>query len=430
MKTFRVFSSVASIKKYAQKPKEPVVQPPDFSMPRPHAIKMNEISAEVISYKIPNRPLSALGEVPLEARLRVFPYFTSPENSRVVNVGIIGAPNAGKTSLLNSLMGNRYFSVSRKVNTTQDTQEGIKVIENTQIIFHDTPGIISTHQERTNSISSKGWEVLDECDIALFVVDGVKILKNDVKAACNRLQKNFADRGIRTMPEAKIVGESEEQYQQRLSLAPVTIPACLVVNKVDLVEDRRKVKYLVSELNDYAKFMKNFFVSAEKNYNVSELLDWVVSQSKPDRWRYHPLQRTTTSDVSIAEDIVREQVLAWIHDELPYRWAYRTIGWTPFLDGSLRIEMDILVMSHIHIGILLGKESKNIKKIWFESQNILSKMYNRKVNLVLKAKLMKSEIKRAVHKGKTVEITHPHLAHTETIAPESLKEIESAKSDN
>ena len=358
MKLFRLASSVSSIKKFAEKPALPSPTPPDFHMPRPHAIRMNETSAEVISYKIPNRPLTPLQEVPLEARAKIFPFFTSPHDSRSLNVALIGAPNAGKTSLLNSILGGRYFSVSRKVNTTNKNQEGIKTIANTQIVFHDTPGIISTHGSLTNSISSQGWEVLDDCKVTLFVVDAVKMLQNDVKSACSRLQKLLAPRGTKDLPEAKIIGESAEQYEQRQQSAPVTIPACLVVNKVDLVTDRRSVKYLVHELTDYAKFSKTFFVSAEQNYNVQELVDYLVGESEEGAWMYHPKQISSMSDVAMAEEVVREQIFNWVHDELPYRWLLRTVGWTPFLDGSLRIDMDILVMTGDHIGIVLGKESK------------------------------------------------------------------------
>ena len=114
-------------------------------------------------------------------------------------------------------------------------------------------------------------------------MDAVKVLQNDVKAACYRLQSLLADRGVSTIPEAKIVGESDEQHQQRLKSASLMIPASLVVNKVDLVQDRRKVKYLVNELNEYAKFEKSFFVSAEKNYNIQELLDYAMTKAVEDR---------------------------------------------------------------------------------------------------------------------------------------------------
>ena len=133
MNLFRFSSSVASIKKFAEKPLAGPKKEEDFSLPRPHAIHMNETSAEVISYKVPNRPLIPLFELPIEARYRLFPSYESPPDSKLVNVAIIGAPNSGKTSLLNSMLGERYFSVSRKVNTT-----------------------ISTHKELTNSITSKG----------------------------------------------------------------------------------------------------------------------------------------------------------------------------------------------------------------------------------------------------------------------------------
>ena len=425
LRLFRCKSTVASIKKFAEKPTPPAKPAPEFHLPRQHAIKMNETSAEVISYKIPNRPLSPLFEVPVEARLKILPYFTVPEDSKILSVALLGPPNSGKTTLLNAILGERLFAVSRKVNTTAKNQEGIKTINNTQIVFHDTPGIISTHGELTNSISTKGWEAISECAVTFFVVDAVKMLENDVKAACSRLQKLLAPRGERDIPEAKIVGETEEQHKKRLESAPVTIPACLIVNKVDLVDDRRSVKYLVNELSEYAKFSKNFFISAEKNYNISDLIDYLLEKSTPGRWEYHPNQLTTSSDIEIAENVVRERIFYWIHDELPYRWLLRTIGWTPYLDGTLRIDMDVLVLTKVHVGIFLGKESKVIKKIWSESQSILSKIYNRKIQLNLKAKLMKDDIKTQVKRGKEIQMTHPRLPHQEQLPVHTMNKISS-----
>lgn len=416
-------SSVASIKKFGEKPALPIPSPPDFSMPRPHSIRMNETSAEVISYKIPNRPLTPLYEIPLEARVQLFPYFTSPADSKSIKVALIGAPNAGKTSLLNAILGDRYFSVTRKANTTYQIQEGIKTIDNTQIIFNDTPGIISSHGVLTNKISTRGWEVIQDCELTLFIVDAVKMLQNDVKAACTRLQSLLSPQGKKIMPEAQIAGESPEQYEQRLSQAPVTIPACLIVNKVDLVKERRSVKYLVNELREYAKFAEQFFISATENYNVDEVVKYICSQAEPRMWEYHPLQKTNMPDIEIAADVVREQVMNMIHDELPYRWVYATSGWTPYLDGSLRIDVSVLVKSSIHKGILIGKDSKVIKKIAQNSEIILSNLYKRKVVLVIEAKIMDKEIRKASYKGMHVTVPHPRLPAEERVSNEHLKKL-------
>jgi GTPase len=423
MKLFRLSSSVASLKRYSETPKTDPKPVEDFHLPRPHPIRMNETSAEVISYKIPNRPLTPLYEIPIEARLRIFPYFKSPPNSKSISVALIGAPNAGKTSILNSILGEKYFSVSRKVNTTKKTQEGIKTIDDTQIVFYDTPGVISTHSGLTNSISTKGWDTISTSDISLFIVDAAKTLQNDVKAACTRLQNLLASRGAKSLPEARIVGETQEQYEQRLANAPAIIPACLIINKVDLVTDRRRVKYLVSELSEYAKFQKHFFVSAEKNYNIDALVNYISSQAMTCEWRYHPSQVTTLSDIEMAEDIVREQLLNWIHDELPYRWVVRTLGWTPYLDGTLRIDIDILVMTNIHIGILIGKEGRVIKQIFNASHAALSKLYQRKIELHLTPKLMKTEAKKASIKGLEIEIKHPRLPTQEQFPMDTLQKI-------
>lgn len=421
----RLFSSVSSIKLYSEKSAKPQKSEikPDYSLPRPHAIKMNETVSEVITYKIPNRPLTPLYEVPLEARVQLFPYFEPPADSKLLEVAVIGAPNSGKSSLINSILGSRFLSVSRKVNTTHKIQHAVLTQDNTQLVFVDTPGVISTHSSFTNKIATKGWEILPETDMALFVVDGAKILQNDVKAACSRLQELLAERGKNSLPEARIAGETQVQYEQRRKLAPITIPAYLVVNKVDLVTDRRKIKYLVNELKEYAKFSGEFFVSANTKYNIQSLTDFLKNQAKPGKWSKHPHQKTTLTDLEIATELVREQVLHHIHDELPYRWIYRVVGWTPFLNGTLRIDIDILVKTKIHIGILIGRESRVIKKIIHVCESWLSNYYQRKVVVYITGKIMDDDVRKATYKGNFVQMAPPHSLEQETIESEQIERL-------
>ena len=419
----RLFSSVSSIKLYGEKPVKESKELQNYSMPRPHAIRMNEVVSEVITYKIKNRPLTPLYEVPIEARISLFPYFESPANSRLLKVAVIGAPNAGKTSLINSILGKRVLSVSRKVNTTYDVQEAIKTRDNTQLIFYDTPGIISTHAALTNKISSKGWEVLPDTDLTLLVVDAAKILRNDVKSACTRLQELLKDRGESSLPEGRIAGETHAQYEQRLKQAPVKIPAYLVINKVDLVEDRRRVKRLVNELKDYACFSGEFFVSASNQYNVEQLEEFLIEKAVENEWEHHPMQSTSLSDCDVATDIVREQVLHHIHDELPYRWIYRVVGWTPHLDGTLRIDVDIQVKTDIHKGILTGREGMVIKKIIHAAESTLSNYYQRKIRLVIRASIMGDEERKASYKGRMVKLAPPHSVENVELSEDKMKDL-------
>jgi GTP-binding protein Era len=427
----RLFSIVSSIKLYGEKPLNPEKtsrnlqnsQKIDYSLPRPHAIRMNESNSEVLSYKLPNRPLWPLHEVPVEALVQFFPYFESPPDSKLLRVAVLGAPNAGKSSLINAILGSRFLSVSRKINTTHSLQTGMKTSEKTQLVFNDTPGIISTHSSLTNQISSKGWESLSESDIALFVVDAAKILRDDVKSACSRLQKLLAKRGKSSLPEARIAGESPAQYEERLKKAPVQIPAYLVMNKVDLVEDRRRVKRIVNELKEYACFAGEFYVSAESKYNVKALEQALEGLAYPAEWEYHPLQRTSLPDAETASEVVREQVMNYVHDELPYRWIYRTVGWTPFLDGSLFIEVDVQVKTDVHKGILIGRGGMVIKKICHAAENWLSHFFQRKVRLQITPKIMGEKERKATYKGFFVQMTPPHTQERNELSKEQMKEL-------
>jgi len=398
----RPFGSVTSIKTFAQKstPPKPEKSKEQFMFPRPHPIKMTEEVSDVISYNIPNRPLTPLHEIPIEATLSIFPYFESPPGSKVTKVSVLGPVNAGKSSLLNKLIGSPVTIVSRKAHTTRKNYTVGKTEGNTQLLFYDTPGVVSTHEPRAKSIITLGWESIGNADVTMFVVDAVKRLQEDVLAAASRLQKMLSEEANEDeVPEAQLEGETASQAKARSKPKLPKIPAILVMNKVDLVLDRNHVRGVVKELFEYANFSEVFYVSATTGYNLDKLENHLKELAKEDDFEFHPLQTSDTADIEKVEDAVRCHLFDLYHDELPYSWMVRTVGWTPHLDGTLRIDVDIYVHTEVQKGILIGKQSKAISKLWQEVQADLVKLYMRPIQLVIRGKLMKEFTSKEVNRG-------------------------------
>ena len=400
----RGFAHAAGLKKYppAAVPALPSKKQ-DLRYPKMHPIKMNEPLHEVISYKVPNRPLTPLYQVPVQAQYALFPPFQPPENAKIASVAIIGPPNAGKSMLVNALIGSKVAIVSRKINSTQKSVFAVKTIGETQLVLKDTPGCLSTHGDRTSRLSTIGWEVVKETEKALFVVDAVKRLQKDVCTAAARLQLLLEDRGTRDdVKEAKVEGETEEHTEARALLRRPQIPAALVVNKCDLVADRRKVKWLVNELKEYANFETIFYTSASENYGIDKVLEYIKEAAVIGMWQYHPGQRTNLADIEFVEEILREYLLDRYHDELPYSIVTRTIGWTPYLDGTLRIDQDIFVKSEAQKAILLGKEGRGIERLQGEVQYQLSQAYKRPIQFNPKVKIADGALEQAVKRGEDI----------------------------
>ena len=180
----RRFARIASVKRYYEKPKsEPETKAP---VPRQHPIKMNETLHEVISYKIKNRPMTPLQEVPQEAKITLFPYEEQPQYPRATHVILLGMANAGKSSLLNALIGNKIAPISPKYYTSRENKIGLKTTGSYQLAVTDTPGAYQT-DVLGESINTSGWNAIAENDVSCFVIDAVKSVEDDLRSTLRRL---------------------------------------------------------------------------------------------------------------------------------------------------------------------------------------------------------------------------------------------------
>lgn len=218
---------------------------------------------------------------------------------------MLGAPNAGKSSLVNHLVGSNISAVSDKYNTTDDVIRGIftDVETRTQIVFADTPGATKLNDSmRSNLLVSKAWEHIYEQDMAIFVVDSVKRLSFDVKNAIIRLSKSKVDPVERNINQAikdgsftseKLARGDYEIAEEEKHLYSFNIPAILVMNKVDLVTSKRRLKTLQNDLEDLCSFDKIFHTSCETGFGLDALREYLLQRSLLRAWRYHPAQTST-----------------------------------------------------------------------------------------------------------------------------------------
>lgn len=276
-------------------------------------------------------------------------------------VAVVGAPNAGKSTLVNALVGAKVSIVSRKVQTTRTRIMGIAMRDlpdggRAQVLFLDTPGIFRIQKRRLErAMVAAAWRGAEEGDRTLLVIDAVKGLIDDVRLILERL----ATRGG---------------------------PCILVVNKIDLVP-REQLLALVAEANQALPFERTFLVSALKGDGLGDLLDYVAMQALPGPFLFPEDQTTDMPMRALASEIVREQVFEQLHEELPYEIAVETEGWKQKKDGSARVDCTIHVARDNQRSIVLGKGGVKIKSIGARARRALSEVVGHPVHLFLHVKV-------------------------------------------
>ncbi|MBK9011468.1 GTPase Era [Novosphingobium sp.] len=270
-------------------------------------------------------------------------------------VAVIGAPNAGKSTLVNALVGQKVAIVSAKAQTTRARLMGIALEGEAQIILADTPGLFAPKRRLDRAMVSAAWEGASEADAILLVVDGRK-KKKDYLAP---ILETLAGR-----PERKI----------------------LVLNKVD---ETRKEPLLIAaqELAGEGQFDEVFFISALTGDGVPELKARLAELMPESPWHYPEDQVSDASERLLACEITREQLYRQLHDELPYDSIVRPESYTPRKDGSLEIHQQIVIARDSQKGIVLGKGGSKLKSIGEAARKELTELLGVKVHLFLHVKV-------------------------------------------
>jgi GTP-binding protein Era len=270
-------------------------------------------------------------------------------------VALIGAPNAGKSTLLNALVGSKVTIVSHKVQTTRALIRGIAVEGASQLIFVDTPGIFSPKRRLDRAMVTTAWTGAHEADLVGVLVDARKGLEEEAEAIVERL------------------GE-------------VRPPKILILNKIDVVP-REKLLALSQTANDKAKFEATFMISALTGDGVADLKRWLSDRVPPGPWLYPPDQMSDAPMRQLAAEITREKLFERLHQELPYHATVETETWKELRGGDIRIEQTIYVERESQRKIVLGKGGATIKAIGEGARREIAGITETKVHLFLFVKV-------------------------------------------
>lgn len=272
-------------------------------------------------------------------------------------IAVIGAPNAGKSTLVNALVGAKVSIVTQKVQTTRARIRGILVDGDVQLVFTDTPGIFSPRRRLDRAMVAAAWESLEGADAIVLVIDA--------DAQLSGPSKSTADTGA-------II----EQLKARGA------KATLALNKIDRV-GRPQLLALIAELNAAGVFEETFLISAENGDGVKDLRAYLLTRAPPGAWHYPEDQLSDVSDRLMAAEITREKVFKRLHDELPYESTVETTAWSRTKKNELKVEQTIYVSREGHRPIVLGKGGQTLKAIGEAARTEMTALFGETVHLFL-----------------------------------------------
>jgi GTP-binding protein Era len=270
-------------------------------------------------------------------------------------VALIGAPNAGKSTLLNALVGSKVSIVSRKVQTTRALIRGIAVSDVSQLIFVDTPGIFAPRRRLDRAMVTSAWSGAHEADLVGVLIDARKGLDDEAEALLARL-------------------------------ADVKPTKILILNKIDLVP-RDTLLLLTKLANEKAKFDSTFMISALTGDGVVDLKKWLAERMPGSPWLYPPDQMSDAPLRQLAAEITREKLFERLHQELPYHSTVETEVWKELRGGKIRIEQTIYVERESQRKIVIGKGGQTLKSIGEASRREIAEIVEVKVDLFLFVKV-------------------------------------------
>ncbi|RCK52586.1 GTPase Era [Thalassospira profundimaris] len=271
-------------------------------------------------------------------------------------VALVGAPNAGKSTLLNQLVGTKVSIVSPKVQTTRSRVRGIVMAEDAQIVFIDTPGIFQPKRRLDRAMVKAAWGGADDADLIVLVIDAQQGINDDVRLIIDNLKK-----------------------QNR--------KAILLLNKIDKVRDKEKLLHLSGELFGEEIFTDVFMISAKKGSGTQDFINFLAAKMPNGPWMF---PEDDVSDMPLrllAAEITREKLYYQLQQELPYSATVETELWEERKDGSVKLEQTIFVEREGQKAIILGKSGKRIKMLGTDARKDLEAIFERRVHLYLFVKV-------------------------------------------
>jgi GTP-binding protein Era len=283
---------------------------------------------------------------------------TEPTTTRAGFVALIGEPNAGKSTLLNRMVGAKVSIVTHKVQTTRARIRGIAMEGQAQIVFVDTPGLFRPRRRLDRAMVAAAWSGAGDADVIVLLVEAHRGLTEGTQAIIDTLRDRI--------PRGRKVA--------------------LAINKIDRVK-AEVLLGLAEKLNEAFPFAETFMISAERGYGVDKLRKWLAGELPEGAWFYPEDQIADLPMRLIAAEVTREKLTLRLHEELPYQLTVETEKWEDRPDGSTRIDQIVYVSRDGHKGIVLGNKGETIKAVGQAARADLMEFLGRPVHLFLQVKL-------------------------------------------
>jgi GTP-binding protein Era len=294
---------------------------------------------------------------------------------------IIGAPNAGKSTLINALVGTKVAIVTPKVQTTRMPVRGIAIVGETQIVFVDTPGIFRPRRRLDRAMVTSAWAGAEDADALLLIVDAADLA---------------ADENSPGARDTRAILEGLKGAKRK----------ALILNKIDGMK-RTDLLPLVERFRAEGLFEDIFLISALKGEAVSDVAAWVAARMPEGPWLYPEDQAADIPSRLLAAEVTREKIYLRLHDELPYASAVETEKWEERRDGSVKIDQVIYVQREGQKAIVLGKGGSTIKTIGALAREELEKLFDRRVHLFLFVKVREDWAENSEH-YKEIGLDYPN----------------------
>ena len=283
----------------------------------------------------------------------------SESQRKLLKALIVGKPNVGKSTLLNSLVGEKVSIVSRKAQTTQRNTTGVITKDNSQLIFFDTPGLNKI--EKNIRISETFKTVAENVDVLIYMVDNTKKSQSIDGQFRNWLNKN------------------ENKFIKKI----------LIINKIDCIE-KVNLFEITKKINGVINFDETFFISLSKKSGMERFLNWVEKQAYSNEWVFQQNYKSNLSKKNFLSELTREKVFEYIHEEIPYNLEINTDYIEPSGNKSLKVYQTVWLNKKSHKPIILGKAGKSIKMISVQARLDMQKFLKSKVHLFIRLKMKKS----------------------------------------
>ena len=283
-----------------------------------------------------------------------------PQEQKFGFVALIGEPNAGKSTLLNKIIGTKVSIVSPKAQTTRTRVLAVAIQDQSQIVFVDTPGIFEADKKNKmeRAIVASAWEGIADTEVVVLLVDVSKKIGHSTRLILERLNEDT---------------ESKKRY-------------ILVLNKIDRIK-RDALLDISLKLNEAYNFEATFMLSALKGSGVEDFMKYLANNVPVGMWHYPEDHLTDMPMRLMAAEVTREKLFRLLHQELPYSLTVETEKWEDFEDGAIKIDQTIFINREAHKKIILGKGGSMIKKIGQQSREELEKLFETKIHLKLFVKV-------------------------------------------